>query len=336
MKKIIIIEVPSNKVFADLSDTGLHDENEINFACEYDSTNQDSIEITLSDILIDGEDVKGWVKDRIYSDLLEYVKSQLPITLVDQLDDDAEITLPIETDCFKLKAETKDDLYTKRIRAKDYDEYGLGDALFYIDVSYDNYKRIKETKEELSKSNVISNTNIANYVYVNEIYDYAEGLTYENRAEKGSVYSARFEGIEVDFNGTGAYVHYPFKDVHGGLDATDKLFFSDIEEFFSDIEDEDEDENLVVYLTASIFDVARLGTDAIYNQIDQQVLNDYGKNIECVEADIAPDSIEDDEVRYRCVPTDYKMACDECGDLISVSSYSKGQGLCPSCVESIN
>lgn len=132
-------------------------------------------------------------------------------------------------------AESTEDVYIQRMTLRDTDMYGFSDGLIYVQVSYDNYKRIQSIKQELAKSNITSKADISNYIYVDEIYEISNNVVFNNRKEIGKVHEAHVDYCEVDFDGNSGYICYSFKYTSGNFESEEQLFFSDIENFFAPI-----------------------------------------------------------------------------------------------------
>lgn len=53
--------------------------------------------------------------------------------------------------------------------------------------------------------------------------------------------------------------------------------------------------------------IARIGKDQMYAVVEETFSGAHGIEIEVFDMTVTPESIEDDEVLWRCVPTDYNI-----------------------------
>lgn len=84
---------------------------------------------------------------------------------------------------------------------------------------------------------------------------------------------------------------------------------SDCKFFMDDYTSDDvkvKDDRLSCEISHTAFDIARLGKDALYNEVENIFLQ-IGLRLEIFEMDMIPVKIEEHFVTYRCVPTEYKI-----------------------------
>lgn len=128
--------------------------------------------------------------------------------------------------------------FIKKIEAFDSDEYGLSDAVYFIEIGRDEYLQIKKIRDALQTIAVDAKVEMGENLYVSEIYEKNKKITFENRENIGVVYDSEVESIEADFDGYNINPKFPYKHVSGYLSTNDRIAFEELENFFGVIKPE--------------------------------------------------------------------------------------------------